>query len=305
MAATQEKGVANPRTEALQEIEESRITQIKQEITDGGGNPDEMDETPIPVEEVVEEPEVVAEEPVVEPVVEPKKYTLKVDGEEIEVDEAAVIEAGRKTLQKESAADKRLEEASRIKKSVEDEAARIQQMIKDQQQPPAPSSDAQGDDLYGQVAQAIQYGSESEAKEALKNLVQQAATKGQPQELTLAQVQDFIEFRDATAWLNDEYKDVVADPILKGAFEKQEREMRTAGDARPYREIYAEIGENLRGWLKEKIPPQPPVAETKLERKAKVVTIPSASARQVAPDQEPEPTPSQLVEGMRKARKQS
>ena len=304
MAATPEKGVANPRLEAFKEIEEARITQIKAEITEGGGNADDMDETPIPVEDVVEEPEVVAEEPVVEPVVEPKKYTLKVDGEEIEVDEAAVIEAGRKTLQKESAADKRLEEASRIKKSVEEEAARIQQMIKDQQQLPAPSADApEGDDLYGQVAQAIQYGSESEAKEALKNLVKQAATKGQPQELTLNQVQDFLEFRDATAWLNDEYKDVVGDPILKGAFEKQEREMRTAGDARPYRQIYTEIGENLRGWLKGKTP-EPPVAETKLERKAKVVTIPSASARQVAPDQPQEPTPSQLVEGMRKARKQ-
>jgi hypothetical protein len=56
-----------------------------------------------------------------------KKIKIKVDGQEQEVDESAVLEAGMRTLQKESAADKRLEEATKAR----DEAERLRKRVEE------------------------------------------------------------------------------------------------------------------------------------------------------------------------------
>lgn len=313
MAATP-TGAGSNRLEALQAIEANRMESLKDDLRRGDQDPAILDapeelkttEAELPVGDTealeAEAPEA-PETP--EPPPERPKVKIKVDGQEMEVDEDKIREEGIKSLQKEIAADKRLEEASRIKKQMEDawQAAQKQAQVPPVQTT-APSQDGQAgaDDFFIQAVKKIQYGSETEAAEAMKTLVSQAAQAGRPRELTLQQVQDFIDFREATKWAFDEYKDLLSDPVLRTAFAESERALRAKGDSRPYREIYQEIGTGLRGWLKDKIPAPSP--QTKVERKASVVNIPSAATRQQAPQPQKEPTPTDVIAEMRKARKQ-
>jgi hypothetical protein len=160
-------------------------------------------------------------------------------------------------------------------------------------------------DEYAEAARRIQYGSEAEATEALKALTSRAGQ--QQQSLTLQQVADFVEFREATKWATDEFGDLLGDPIMRGAFANREREMRAAGDNRSYRDIYTEIGSNLRDWIKAKTPAPvvQPAAETREQRKSRIVTIPTAASRQEVSPTPKEPTPSEIVEAMRRARTRS
>ena len=78
---------------------------------------------------------------------------------------------------------------------------------------------------------------------------------------------------------------------------------------RPYRELYSDIGNGLREWLKTATPSQPAptnTREARHERNASVVQIPAAAARQQpAQTQQKEPSPSEVVDRMRKARHQA
>src|SRR5688572_7900787 len=132
------EGVVNPRDEIMAEIHKSRHEQLEKEFKEGGGDlsilePADKKEEPKP--EVKEEAKPEEEVPPVEGEAKPEeekpeepvkaKVKIKVDGQELEVEEDAVREAGIKALQKQSAADKRLEESARLKKEAEAEARRI------------------------------------------------------------------------------------------------------------------------------------------------------------------------------------
>lgn len=333
------EGVVNPRREMMEAIVKNRTTEVVEQIKEGGGDGN-LETTPVTDEDPLRpetvsredwssmsdeakgqaiasekkpEPEVKEEKKEEEapPVVEAKpKVKIKVDGQEQEVDEDKVREAGIRALQKESAADKRLEEAARLKK----EAEQMLATAKPQDQDTRPSTDGAvieklTDDHYLKAVKAIQYGSEAEASTALKGLIAEAAKSGQSDDLTLSQVGEYLEFREATKWAHDEYKDILGDPKLKALFSAEEKRMRAAGDMRPYRDIYQDIGGGLRDWIKGKAP-QPeskPVngLEARKERKATVVNVPSAAARQPAPPQQKEKSPSDVINEMRARRFQA
>lgn len=344
------EGVVNPRDEVMAEIQKARQEQLAQEFKEGGGDLTLLEGHEKQEEkQVVQMPEgtdpaewekldeaakaglVEAEEErkkaeagttsevVVDKQEEPAKakVKIKVDGQELEVDEEAVREAGIKALQKQSAADKRLEESARLKKEAEAEARRIlddarkQATNQDETQPPAKgatSVERLTDDRFIETVKKVQYGGEAEAGQALKDLISEAVKAGKSPELTLNEVGEYLEFRDATKWAHDEYKEILGDQKLKTLFSSEEKRLRAAGDMRPYREVYSDIGNGLREWLKEKAPApaqEPKKDLTRQERKASVVVIPTAAARQPAPTQPKEPTPSEVVDRIRAARHQA
>lgn len=246
------------------------------------------------------------------------KTKIKVDGQEVEVDEAQIRDAGIRALQKETAADKRLEEASRLfrEATAAVEAARsgaVQDLNKDKGGASLPgtgggAAEVLTDAAFTEAVKKIQYGSEAEAAAVLKDLITKAARAGQPETLTLDRVAEMLDFRDATRWAHEEYKDILGDPNLKALFSANEKKARAAGDMRPYRELYTEIGNGLRDWLKTKGPATPPPApagtsRTDLkERKASVVVVTSAAGRQAAPPQPKEPSSTETIDKMREQR---
>ena len=347
------EGVVNPRDEIMADIQKARQEQLAQEFKEGGGDlslleghekVEEKKEVQMPegtdpaewekldeaakaglveAEEERKKAEAGASEVIADKQEEvvtaaKAKVKIKVDGQELEVDEEAVREAGIKALQKQSAADKRLEESARLKKEAEAEARKIledarkqvAQPNQDETQPPkgATSVERLTDDRFIETVKKVQYGGEAEAGQALRDLISEAVKAGKSPELTLNEVGEYLEFRDATKWAHDEYKEILGDQKLKTLFSSEEKRLRAAGDMRPYREVYSDIGNGLREWLKEKAPApaQEPKKElTRQERKASVVVIPTAAARQPAPTQPKEPTPSEVVDRIRAARHQA
>ncbi len=114
----------------------------------------------------------------------PDVVTIKVDGEEREVPRADIEKAGVAALQKESAADKRLKEASEYELSLKSLEASLQKQIEDlQTQQPVADGSAAGDDpanlpdegavaeavaeQAAKVAEAIYSGDEDQVKEGL------------------------------------------------------------------------------------------------------------------------------------------
>lgn len=187
--------------------------------------------------------------------------TLVVDGQEVKRKKSEVYEAGRRALQKESTADRRLEEATRLLREAEERAKQqpspSEQDAGKQDQSPSGGPDAID---YKQIVKTIQYGDEDEAAEALQTLIDQGRSSEATQEkpLTRDELTAFLSekqaFDQAVAEFQkppeeNGYKDLWDDPILRDMVIRKEAEKRDAGDTRPYGELFTEIGSEIREWL--------------------------------------------------------
>lgn len=243
----------------------------------------------------------------VERKVEPKKVTIKVDGQEMEVDEERVREAGIRALQKETAADKRLEEATRAR----DEAERLRKTAEAAAAQPTGKQKTEQEllvekDALRGIVKAIQYGGEEEAAAALQEYGQKMAQLGQANALTTAELNNMLDLREAQKYVRTEYADVMGDSNLKQLFVFKVNEKIAAGDARPYQDLCKDVGDELRKWKG-----APPAAEPTLkkdeggsratvhQRKTSTVQVTSAAARQPAPTQQKASTPTDTVQKMR------
>lgn len=213
--------------------------------------------------------------------------TLIVDGKEVQKPLSEVLDAGKRYLQKDMTADERLVEATRILK----EAKELNTGKATQPAEARPSNPVQGDDDDAALARAIQLGSDDEARAAISKL----RNGGRVDDQSITSMIDArIEFREAAAWVQSTYKDLLEDPVLGGIFMQKEAEARGAGDKRSYRDLYTEIGDGLRKWKEGLVPKQNPIQD-KNDRKATVTVIPTANA--VAPVNRDEVDPDEADAG--------
>jgi hypothetical protein len=232
------------------------------------------------------EPEA-KEEPAAPAPAAPKMVAIVVDGQTIEVEESRIIEAGKRTLQKDQAADRRLQEATQAKRQAEELLRQAQRLSN----PDTASTDtAPSQDAPQQHQQATQ------------GLDPQALDTYLENKLYMRDAQKAAEsFRK-------EFPDIAADPHLMGmAANLEERRLSTAtalgesfGD--PF-EAYRKHGEAVREWMRKLSGKGPAVnLADKAEKKRTIVTVPAASARPAPPAPPREPTVSEIIEAERKAR---
>lgn len=219
----------------------------------------------------------------------PETVQIKVDGELREVPKEKILDAGIRAMQKESTADKRLEDATRLLREIE---AKYAQPAKQQEDPSQEWDDAT-------VAYALEHGTEEQKAYAVKMLRgREIATPEQITQIAEQRILDKLDFMESSKWFSTEFKEIVSDPYLLQLASAAEDKARANGDTRPRKELYQEIGENLRKW-KGGVTTN---FEDKKEQKSKIVNLPSASVKKSAPAAEKPKTASDIIEEMRKSR---
>lgn len=270
------------------------------------------DKNPI-VEEKEEQVEETTKEPVVEqtttPVVAPafdpdQEYDLVVNGKPMKVKGSQILERGKMALQKETAADQKLELASRLLQEVQAKVAPPAQAV----EKPVSLSDEQ-------LAEIIQYGTKEQAAQAIAEL-RKAGQSSETAQLMMAKhlpqvVSDQLAFHEAAKFVQNEYGDLLTDPYLKQLFFMRENQLRQTGDSRPYVELYKSIGEELRTHFnKPKTTPgtQQPAPKTMEEKVAAKAAAPAApklaSARMEGKGEAKAPSREEIIAQMQKARGQ-
>lgn len=289
------------RNEALASIAERARKERDEEIKANGGEvvdtlniEDKPEEKEDQVEEKAE-PEELKEEIKEEP--KPEVVKIKVDGEEREVPKEKILDAGIRALQKESTADKRLEEATRLLREVEQKYVQPQKEQK-QEHPSQEWDDAT-------IAYALEHGNEEQKAYAISLIRGRGNTTqdlAEIEERAVSKALDTVDFRESSQWFQTEYKDIVADPYLFQLAAMAEERARANGDTRTRKELYKSIGDDLRKW-KGGITVSTSLEE-KREQKSNIVNLPSASVKKTAPAEEKPKSTSDIIEEMRKKRGQ-
>lgn len=246
-------------------------------------------------------------------------YDVTVDGQKMKVKGQKIIDAGFRTFQKETAADYRLQLATKM---LEDARKTVSEVPAGQAQPPqggaAPATSAAPQHIDPlQLAELIQFGTKEQAAEAIKLLQNRdpsTVTQEGLQQFMLQKIPQLvnaqISFRDAVNFAKAEYGDLLNDPYLRDLFVMREDQMRKAGDARAPQELYKDIGENLRKHFnRPKVTPTKPTVtmEERKEAKAKAPATPRlASARLEGGEGTSKPkSTADIIAGMQKARGQT
>ncbi len=288
-----EEKTLSPREEMMALIAEKAKKERDGEMEDAGH--EVVDTSKVPEEEQEEdevpEPEIKKEEAKEEVA---DLVEIKVDGEIRKVEKDKILDAGIRALQKESTADKRLEEATRLLRQVDE---RLQQ-AKTVETPS--QKEEKWDDAT--IAYALEHGDEEQRKYAIKQFrVRDEAT---PIETVEKRILDTMDFKEASSWFQNEYSDIVKDPYLFDLAVVAEDKARASGDTRSRKELYKEIGDNLRKWRGGVVQTQ--TMEQKQEKKSeKVVSLATASVKKTAPQEKPPKTTQDVIEEMRKRRGQA
>jgi hypothetical protein len=287
---------SNPRDDAIEEIAKKRVEQAAQE---GKELPNYGIQDPLTIgqdqQEQEPEAELEAEDGPAPEEEKPQLVKIKVDGEEREVPLDQIIEAGKRTLQKETATEQRLIEATRLLREAEQRAK--PQPSQDVASPQTPVVDSQ-------ILEAIRYGDDNQAAEALKQLTTQIAglvPTATPNDIRAIVARE-VSAQEALTRFKTEYKDVIEDPYLAKLAVQLENENLMRGDTRSDYERFQEIGNKLREW---RGTTQSTGLEEKREKKASIHLVQPAAGRQPAKPVEKEPTASELIEEIRKSRKQA
>ena len=234
---------------------------------------------------------------------------LIIDGRTVQVPVSKIYETGTRALQKEIAADLRLNQASALLA----EAKRISQ------QPQQPQQQAQQPDVLNddQLAELIQFGTKEQAAQAIKAL-RGSSPQIRPEEIVRAAQQAVapqMAFEAAKNFATTEYGDILKDPDLGAIFLNRENALRNSGDQRGYVELYKAIGDDIRTKFNRPKPGQTAVpaaspstaTRTMAEKQAAKAQAPAAprlaSARLDGAGSQPRPpTNAEIIDKQRRAR---
>lgn len=198
--------------------------------------------------------------------------TLNVKGEEVKVSKSKVYETGKRSLQKDMAADKKLEEAGKILDDAKFEAQRIIDEAKlllaqkpiDQDQHPQNTKRPDAEAIRAktrELIETIQYGDSDEAAEALAKILELGVqTDGGNQRpnlsdvdvsTTVEKVLDKREVTDKFYSPPDQggYSDLLDDPDLFQMVNNKVNEKLKAGAPNKWA-TYQKAGDEVRDWVK-------------------------------------------------------
>lgn len=249
-----------------------------------------------------------------------QEYEVTIEGVKQMVKGSALIDAGRRTFQKETAADYKLKMASELLTEAERRAK--ESTPRGDTPPPA---DAPKDVADADLAKALQFGTPEESAAAVAQL-RKRGTDASPEQIahfvaqqTRLATRDEIAFNTAENFVKSEYTDLLANDYLKRLFYSEEARYRAPkergglADQRPYLEVYKDIGENLRKAFNmpktdlPAVPGSPSTGATAKDRQDKKAQTPppprSAASRLAAADSSTKAkTPSEIIEGMAASR---
>ena len=253
---------------------------------------------------------VAAQETPAAPAAPEETRTLIIDGQTVQVPVSKIYDTGTRALQKEIAADMRLNQASALLA----EAKRIAEQQHQPQQQPAAQVNELNDD---QLAELIQFGTKEQAAQAIKAL-RGSSPQIKPEEIVRAAQQAVapqMAFEAAKNFAVAEYGDILNDPDLGAIFLNRENALRKAGDQRGYTELYKAIGDDIRTKFNRPKPGQAAVpaaspstvTRTMAEKQAAKAQAPAAprlaSARLDGEGSQPRPpTNAEIIDRQRRAR---
>jgi len=270
----------SPRARAMAAIEASHRARMEEEIGvkfDAAPEPE-----PAPVEEVEQDlVEEQVEKQLAAPVApEPGKFKVKVDGVEQEVTAEDLI----RNYQKNSAADRRLEEAAKLLREAEQLAAQ-------QQRAPEPEPDTVADTNLREYAEnflsTVYDGDPKVATEALVNLLSKAKGGDQPTpqptvdtDVLTERVLERMAINAAFERVKSDYPDIIADPNLEALAAMQINQQ--VGMGIPRADAMLSVADGLYKSLG-KVPvgrqvEAPKQKSTRQENKERLDPVPSASA---------------------------
>lgn len=259
---------------AMEQIELANLERM-------GITPEPAEPAPAPVEPV---PAPVVNEPVV------TKVPVKVDGVQQEVDLDTLV----RSYQKNSAADRRLEEAAQLLRQANERANQLEAQV---QKPtpvaePAPSADLRTE--VKETLSVIYGGDEEAATEALTNLLAKNRGGDQPtpqaQPVSVDQLADAVseklEFDTAFAKVKSDYPDLIADPNLEMLTAMRLQQAVDAGQSRGAAllavagDIYGSLGKQPAG---RPTPAPTPRTNSRQENKERLELVKPASSSAVLP----------------------
>lgn len=306
----------NPRNQALEEIVASR--QPKEEPKAEEPKAEEPKAGEEPQETPKEEPKAEVETPKIETPPTPKVVRVKVDGQEFDVPESEVEEAGGlRAYQKDRAAENRLKKANEA-------LAQVRQLQMEAAQKAIPQQPQISDrDFIAQNLQRIREGTPEEGFYALQQIFGKFAPQTDPN-LIVNHTVSKVNQQSAIANFRKEYQDILAVPALAdwAAYIENREIAKFPPNAMTdpnfvygfdWNKFYSGIGNHIRGAVgrpsqppapQQTVSPTSPTSE-KEARKASIVQLPTASAR-AEPPKEPKPeTREDILNEMRKKRGQS
>ena len=243
----------------------------------------------------------------------PKTFTVKVDGKETEVTEDELVKA----YQIDSAAQKRLQEVTEMRRTVEQERAELEALRQQSVEPKEEDSSHDTDFDVHEYITAIREGEDEEAAKVTEKLVKSLQTTTPVQQI----VESVLQERDAQAEAQEvervkqEAADAEAifrttyaaeiesntDFFALACMEDGKLEADTTWKNKSILDRYLEAGERAKAWTQST--KTTAVRDQKLKQKASIASPNARTTRQVPKIDRPE-TPSNVVREMAKARGQ-